>query len=363
MSSHDVVSIETLRRLLPIGAMSDTRLAELVKVCYVERIRGTLDPFQLRPISRSTVYLLKGELALTSKEGTALVIVGGTDEARHPIGRKTPFASARAITDLELVRFDDELVDIMMTWDQLDEVGRTGGDRVRGEAIDDISEWRLMTGVFSLKNLKAGGLSQLPREHVAALLKRFQRVAVRRGEQVVREGSDADFYYVIEDGRAQVSRRVGGVDMHIAQLKGGDTFGEESLLGDGRRNATVTMLADGSLLRLTKNDFHKYLMQPLLVRVNADAALERVANGAQWIDVRYPSEYQYDRLSGALNIPLGEVRHALKVLDPAREYVVYCQTGRRSSAAAFLLAQRGIKAAVLDGGLGVLATAKIPAHS
>lgn len=354
MLVHDVVNIQTLKPLLPIGAMSDTRLGELVKVCYVEHVSRTLDPFRVRPINRSTVYLLKGELALTTREGAALVIVGGTDEARHPIGRKAPFESARAITDLELIRFDDELVDIMMTWDQLDEAGKSGGEPGRGDAVDDISEWRLMTGVFSLKNLQAGGLSQLPREHVGALLKRFARVNVRRGEQVVREGSEADFYYVIEDGRAQVSRRVGGVEMQIAQLKGGDTFGEESLLGDGRRNATVVMLSDGSLLRLTKADFHKYLMQPLLVRVDASSAMERVANGGQWIDVRYPSEYQYDRLPGALNIPLGEVRHALKVLDPKREYVVYCQTGRRSSAAAFLLAQRGIKAAVLEGGLSAL---------
>lgn len=355
MEVQAVVSIETLKPLLPIGAMSESRLAELVKVCYVERVSRTLDPFRVRPISRSTVYLLKGELALTTREGAATLIVGGTDEARHPIGRKVPFESARAITDIELVRFDDELVDIMMTWDQLDEVEKSGpAQSADGASADDLAQWRLMTGVFSLKNLQNGALSQLPREHLGALLRRFSRVTVRRGESLVREGSEADFYYVIEDGRAQVSRRVGGVEMNIAQLKGGDTFGEESMLGNGRRNATVTMLTDGSLLRLTKADFHKYLMQPLLVRVDAANAQRRVAKGGQWIDVRYPSEYQYDRLPGALNIPLGEVRNALKVLDPTREYVVYCQTGRRSSAAAFILMQRGIKAAVLEGGLGAL---------
>jgi rhodanese-related sulfurtransferase len=41
----------------------------------------------------------------------------------------------------------------------------------------------------------------------------------------------------------------------------------------------------------------------------------------------------------------------VKVLDRSREYVLYCQSGRRSSAGAFLLAQRGFRAFVLGGGV------------
>ena len=74
-------------------------------------------------------------------------------------------------------------------------------------------------------------------------------------------------------------------------------------------------------------------------------------NGGQWIDVRYPSEYQFNKRPGALNIPLSEIRNAAGILERGREYVLYCQTGRRSSAAAFLLAQRGFTAYVLAGGL------------
>ena len=39
------------------------------------------------------------------------------------------------------------------------------------------------------------------------------------------------------------------------------------------------------------------------------------------------------------------------VLDRSREYVAYCQSGRRSAAAAFLFAQRGFKVWLLEGGL------------
>ena len=39
-------------------------------------------------------------------------------------------------------------------------------------------------------------------------------------------------------------------------------------------------------------------------------------------------------------------------LDPKLSYIVCCDTGRRSSAAAFLLSERGFQTFVLKGGIG-----------
>ena len=83
----------------------------------------------------------------------------------------------------------------------------------------------------------------------------------------------------------------------------------------------------------------------------ARACSSGVRAGALWLDVRYPSEYQYDKLPGAINVPLAEVRNMFAVLDRSRDYVAYCQSGRRSAAAAFLFAQRGFRVWLLDGGL------------
>jgi len=144
---------------------------------------------------------------------------------------------------------------------------------------------------------------------------------------------------------------VGGVSMMLAELKSGDTFGEEALVSEARHNASVTMKIDGSLLRLSKQDFDALLREPLLRGINMEQAKQEVLNGAQWIDVRYMSEYQYDKMPGAVNIPLSEIRNAFGALDVSKEYIVYCQSGRRSSAAAFLLAQRGYHVYLLEGGL------------
>jgi rhodanese-related sulfurtransferase len=67
--------------------------------------------------------------------------------------------------------------------------------------------------------------------------------------------------------------------------------------------------------------------------------------------VRLPSEHQTLAIEGALNIPLYLIRLKLSTLDPAVPYVVYCDTGRRSSAAAYLMVERGFDAYVLTGGI------------
>ncbi len=76
-----------------------------------------------------------------------------------------------------------------------------------------------------------------------------------------------------------------------------------------------------------------------------------MASGGAWIDVRLPSEFESYHQDGAINIPLYFIRLKLKTLDASKPYVVCCDTGRRSSAAAYILSERGIDAHVLKGGL------------
>jgi rhodanese-related sulfurtransferase len=246
------------------------------------------------------------------------------------------------------VRIDCDLLDIMATWDQLAEDRSAPG---LSEASPSLTDWTIMSGMFRVDNLKYGAFAQLPAAHIDELLKRFVRIGVKAGQVVIREGAEGDYYYVVEKGKCRVERTVGGVCVLLAELKGGDAFGEEALVSEAKRNATVTMKSDGTLLRLGKQDFVGLLKEPLLHRMSMEEARQRVTRGGQWIDVRYPSEYQYDKLPGALNIPLSEIRNAFDVLDKSRDYIVYCQSERRSSAACFLLAQRGFRAYLLNRGL------------
>lgn len=337
---------EQLAALGPLAGLSQQRLEELAELAKVERVARGTDPLAGRAATQST-FLLQGELLLVYAQGGTLVVVGGSEEARQPLNAPArPIARSKAITDVDILAVDDEVLDILATWDQV--AAASAASPVAAAVRTDAG---LVTGAFSLANLRGGVFAQLPVEHIDELLARFERTKASRGDLIVREGEEGDYYYVVESGRFQVERRVGGAKVVLAELKGGDAFGEEALVSDAKRNATVVALADGQLLRLDKRQFNELLREPLLRRASFEEATERVRQGALWLDVRYPSEYQYDKLPGAINVPLAEVRNMFAVLDRRKEYVAYCQSGRRSAAAAFLFAQRGFRVWVLEGGL------------
>lgn len=335
-------------RLQPLGSLSATSARELASVCYREYVGRNHDPFRVKDLRRQSVYLLRGELKLTYPDGSSEVVVGGSETALYPLGKRPPgIKDAKAITDVELVSFDDDLLDVMMTWDQLAGVA----DDPRSEPGAEATDWYSQSSLFAVQNMTRGLFAALPPSHIDTLIKRSKRVKVKRGDEIVREGEMGEHYYVIESGRCVVTRKCGGGEITLAELNGGDAFGEDALVADGPRSATVRMVTDGVLMRLGKDDFNSLLREPLLRRIALDQAKERVAAGAVWLDVRFQAEYQFDRLPGAINIPLNEIRNALGSLDPGKEYIVYCQTGRRSAAAAFLLSQLGYKAMLLEGGM------------
>ena len=340
---------EQLSALAPLAGLSRERLSELADIAVVERVARGADPLKGRLDVSQSAFLLQGELLLVYEGGGTLVVVGGTDDTRQALNRqKSRLARAKAITDVDLLCVDDEVLDILATWDQV-AAGGNGDGSAMARAV--LSDSRLITGAFSLSNLRSGAFAQLPAAHIDELLKRFERVKTARGDVIIREGEEGDYYYVVESGRFQVERLVGGARVVLAELMSGDAFGEEALVSEAKRNATVVAQSEGRLLRLEKQRFNELLREPLLRRATFEEASERVGRGATWLDVRYPSEYQYDKLPGAINVPLAEVRNMFAVLDRTKEYIAYCQSGRRSAAAAFLFAQRGFKVWLLEGGL------------
>jgi rhodanese-related sulfurtransferase len=137
----------------------------------------------------------------------------------------------------------------------------------------------------------------------------------------------------------------------LAELVVGDTFGEEALISDAKRNATVTMTADGSVMRLGKDDFKRLLNEPMLDWVDHAKAEEIIQSGGQWLDVRLPSEFENQHKDSAINMPLYFIRLKINTLDENKKYVVCCDTGRRSSAGAYILSERGFHAYVLRDGI------------
>lgn len=80
---------------------------------------------------------------------------------------------------------------------------------------------------------------------------------VKAGTVIIREGGRGDEFFVIQSGRAQVSK----ANRTIAELADGDHFGELALLSRSSRRATVTAVTDATLLVLSRWAFMGLLGQ------------------------------------------------------------------------------------------------------
>jgi len=216
--------------------------------------------------------------------------------------------------------------------------------KVNGEntIVYESRDWiRKIRQIMAFKNM--------PPANIKNLLEKMESVKVSKGDKIIEQGGVGDYYYVITDGTAVVTRTI-----ELASLTAGTSFGEEALVAKSPRNASVSMTSDGILMRLSKKDFDELLIEPLMDRVSAEEARSKVLQGAKWLDVRHAKEFHHSRLPGAINIPLHELRLRMAELDKDAEYICCCRTGARSSSGSFLLAQNGFKVSLLNGGIQVM---------
>ncbi len=75
--------------------------------------------------------------------------------------------------------------------------------------------------------------------------------------------------------------------------------------------------------------------------VRGEQAKDLVAKGAKLLDVRTPGEFASGHIDGAVNIPVQELQTRLGELDKVQPVVVYCASGKRSSAAMSMMKEGG----------------------
>ena len=344
----DLIDKNTLRTLVPLGALNAENFQELAGKTYVEEVASGKSIFKVGDNDRQSVYVIDGQIEVSSEKGDSKTIAAGSDSGKHPLANQQPRKhNAVAKTDSKIIRIDSDLLDILLTWDQLSgiEVDEIQVEEESAEEDDD-GDW--MTRILQSK-----AFLQVPPANIQAMFMRMQEVPAKTGDVIIKQGDDGDYYYIIKHGKCKVTRNSKtGTELTLATLSDGDAFGEEALLSEAKRNANIVMATEGSLMRLSKEDFNELLKEPMLSWVTNEEANELVNNeGAVWIDVRLESEHKNSGIEGSINIPLFMLRLKAQSLDPSKKYILYCDTGRRSSACAFLLSERGLQVYCLKGGL------------
>lgn len=308
---------------------------------------------------RQTFYLLSGTIDLLEEGEIISSVAARTPKAKYPLAHVLPRAHSAVVTSpqAEYLCIDSEFLDVAVTMDQTGTYHvaelRPPEDTITTPALPQNGDW--MTALLSTK-----AFHKVPPAHLQAVFMRLQRFDCRAGEVVVRQGDAGDYFYIVVKGRLAVTREtpLNKEGVKLAELQMGDTFGEEALISETRRNANVVMLTDGCLMRLGKDDFRNLLNEPFLDWVDYADAKDAVAAGGQWLDVRMPSEFEQYHAPGAINIPLYSLRMKMRALDRDVHYITCCDTGRRSSACSYILSERGYNASVLRGGLSTTELAR-----
>ncbi|MDX1481515.1 MAG: cyclic nucleotide-binding domain-containing protein [Woeseiaceae bacterium] len=338
------LSTDLLKRFSPLDGLKHDNLAALAGKVQIRELSPSQFLFKEGDTEKRTVYVVSGTLELLDNGQVSETITGGTDAAINPVAPVFPRqVAARARDRVQYIAIDSDLLDVMLTWDQ---TGTYEVSELQGAAEVGGDDWMTIL-------LQAKAFHRIPPANIQAIFMRMQQINYKAGDVVVKQGTEGDYFYVLTRGKCLVTREtpLNKDGIKLAELTVGDTFGEEALISDAKRNATVTMLTDGSVMRLGKDDFKTLLNEPMLNWVSYADAQKIVSDGGQWLDVRLPSEFENHHLEGSINIPLYFIRLKIGTLEPDRDYVICCDTGRRSSAGAYILSERGYKAHVLEGGI------------
>jgi MFS family permease len=121
-----------------------------------------------------------------------------------------------------------------------------GTHAIQRPAVDDVRARLAEVELFA-------GLT--PARLETAMRKALVRPMVR-GEVVIRQGDEADLFYLIIDGRVEVTHAgPDGRSRVLREMGSGEVFGEIGLLSRVPRTATVTAQTPGTLVALEKDAF------------------------------------------------------------------------------------------------------------
>jgi CRP-like cAMP-binding protein len=340
MNSEEALEI---RKLIPLATLPLSRFESIcARIDILTAVAGEV-LFNRGDDAKELVYLLSGDVSLQAAGMQVDIINAHSYSGRFALAQHNPRKiDAVALNALRYLRLDADWLNLPKTYStQEDTVYMTAN-----ASDDNPDDWMTIL-------LSSPIFANLPPANLQKLLMSLEEVQIAKGAVVLRQGSLGEYYYLIKQGQCILSRKPNpnARDIKLAQLRTGDTFGEDALLSDQTVNVSVTALTDLSLLRLNKERFITLVKTPTLSYIEA-AELEReLKAGAFIVDVRLQDDYIAWHLQGSINAPFFSLLMQFKTFDRTRTAIVVCDDGKISAAAAFFLLRNKFTAKILNNGL------------
>jgi CRP-like cAMP-binding protein len=331
------VEISELSKFSPLNTLKKDYLTQIAaKAKKKEFPKGSILFKRSHPLKES-LFLLKGQVDLIDASFKAIEVIAGKEHSHQALNNAEPLLhTGVSKTPVTLISIEKDFIDLVLAWSQSGSQPDAVKKSAKKAAADNGQDW-----MSSL--IEAPLFEKLPPANIRQLFARFESIDVEKDQKIISQGERGEYFYVIESGIADV---IDASDKLLARLKVGNYFGEEALVGDTTRNASVIMRTAGKLMQLKKEDFVELLSAPVQRQVTGDE-LKKVSRDWQLLDVRLPLERKIQAIAGSQGIPLKQLRDKLKDLKKDLLYVVTDDSGRRANIAVQLLTQAGFEACIL----------------
>ena len=326
---------ELIKSLVPFIHMSEGELSAVLEHATVEVIPKGKMIFKRAEQNTRVYWLIIGTVDLVDEKFEAKNRKAGEEVTRNPIDNNSPHRLTAITTEDSTVLVCDR--SNMAVY--MDGRPSTSAANEEEPSVDWMSTL-LSSPLFEF----------IPPSNIQILFSKFEEATYSKGDIVITQGDRGDYFYVIQKGRVKLERTIGGKTVVIKELKAGDNFGQDALVSDSPRNATVTMTSNGTLMRLSDPDFQSLLLNPVIETVGMEEAQEMIKQGnprTYIIDVRSPREAKADKIPDSVNLPLLLLRKNLSKLKSGAIYVTVCDGGKRSELGAYQLNEEGYSAYVL----------------
>lgn len=331
-------------KLLPFRAFPEDKLTLLLDKMEVVTCSPDTVLFQQGETQGEVFYLLVGKIELQAEEGQPSIVEPDMDEALYPLSNMLPrryTVTARQAS--QFLKLDRD------SFNQLtSEAGERSDVNAGGSGLAEVEDLDWMSNL-----LQSQIFTRIPVGNIQQIFALFEELLVKPGEQIIRQGDSGDYYYIIKEGCFNVLRKgKKKKEFTLAVLHEGEGFGEEALIGNIPRNASVVSENKGKLLRISKKDFLTLVRDPAIQMLAYADALKLVKAGAVLMDVRFQEEFGKSALPASINFPLDTLRIQIKKINPQRKYIVCCDDGTRSAIAAFLMLEQGFDVHCIEAGIG-----------
>ena len=327
---------DAIKQLVPFNELLRHQFQEALKCCELLTLPPRKKLFKRGERDAYWYYLLKGSVDLLDEDFNITSFSADDPECRRALDNRPPHRFSSITTrDCEILKVDKNRLDLAITWEQ-------AGDYRVEESDDNEVDW--MSAL-----LESDVFAKVPPANIQRLFTAFKNEERALGDVVVAEGDPGNLFYVIEHGSALVSKRSENGVEQVARLGPGQFFGEEALIGETTRNATVTMETDGALMYLEKDEFKSLLEQPVMNRITEQDldAMQADSTALVLLDVRLSGEFKHFHRENSINIPLNKLRQRCDNLDRSACYVVVDNAGPRAELGAYLLVKAGLQAYLL----------------